>query len=115
MWKQRKEATLEKHGLLLCPECNLENLHQGNATIYERGEDGDYTTVIAQNGHEVMATKFPSEETHNPSSRRHGLIIEFTCESCHHGYGDEVRPAYTDPFRLAIYQHKGYTLMEWVS
>lgn len=116
MWKERQPVVLDEYGLLECPKCGGEYLHQGNTTIYERGEDADYTTVIAQNEHEVVATKFPSEETHNPSSRRHGLTIEFTCENCHGGEwdGEKVIESNTPPFHLAIYQHKGCTFMEWV-
>lgn len=106
MWKERKAAELDDD-LLLCPECGDTYMHQGNTTVYHRREDENWTTVIAQDGENVVTTKFPSNDTHNPSSRRHGLTIEFECENC--GGEDGT------PLHLAIYQHKGQTFLEWVS
>jgi hypothetical protein len=93
---------------LKCPQCGENYLHHRNTTIFERSEDDKLTTVIAQNGEEVQATKFPSADTCNPSYRRNGIIIEFQCEHCHYDYGD------ASLFRLAIIQHKGNTFVEWV-
>jgi hypothetical protein len=113
MWKERQVAEIDPpYGELLCPDCRGNYLHQANTTIYQRAEDAPYTTVIAQDGHEVVATKFPSGDTHNPSSRRHGLIIEFWCENCH--AGDDDKAQIVNPHRLAIFQHKGNTYLEWV-
>lgn len=118
MWKKRELVFLtpDNPTALTCPKCDGRNLHQINTAIYERKEDEPYTTVISQNGHEVTAIKFPSEETHNPSSRRQGLTIEFTCENCHEANwdGEKAIPSNREPFHLAIYQHKGVTYMEWV-
>ena len=100
---------------LSCPKCGGNNLHQCNTTIFERSEDAETTTVIAQSGHEVYASKFPSADTCNPSLRRHGMLIEFQCESCHYDYGSDVTPdGESELFRLAILQHKGTTYVEWV-
>ena len=44
----------------------------------------------------------PSELSGNPSARRHGIAIEFTCEQC------------GDGLRLTIAQHEGHTLIEWL-
>ena len=99
--------------ILKCPECGENYLHHRNTTIFERSEDDKLTTVIAQNGEEVQATKFPSADTCNPSYRRNGIIIEFQCEHCHYDYGD-ASPELTGLFRLAIIQHKGNTFVEWV-
>lgn len=41
----------------------------------------------------------------NPSPRRQGLLIEFSCETC--GMGKQHRHI------LQIYQHKGQTYVEW--
>ena len=101
MWKKR--ALMDFNGgSPLCPKCGGEYLHQTNTTIYERSEDDDWTTVMKQDGHEMVVTKFPSADTHNPSYRRHGLIIDFDCEHC------------PGPHHLAIFQHKGVTYIEWV-
>lgn len=94
----------EEYGKLLC-KCGSDYLHQGNTTIFERGEDGDIVTVIAQDDCTAQVTNFPSRDTCNPSPRRHGLIIEFGCEMC--GADGSVQ-------RLAIFQHKGNTIMEWL-
>ena len=117
MWKRR--TLLDLHGESpLCPKCGGEYLHQTNTTIYERSEDDDWTTVMKQDGHEMVVTKFPSADTHNPSYRRHGLVIDFTCENCHNvgidGKGRELPPRSSEPFHLAIFQHKGVTYIEWV-
>jgi hypothetical protein len=109
LWTKRLAAEIDfdaNQSVLSCPRCRGNNLHQGNTTIYQRSEDASYTTVIAQDGHKVIVTpNFPSAEAPNPSSRRHGLIIEFWCEYCEN---DE------EPYRLAIFQHKGNTFLEWV-
>lgn len=106
-WK-RTAAKVSQWGVLSCPKCNEDYLHQQNTTIFARGEDADWTTVIAQDGENVQATPFPSRELMNPSLRRHGMLIEFWCEHCH--YEDDEKPNY----RLAIYQSKGITTIEWV-
>lgn len=105
-------ALVDEHhyGQLTC-KCGSEYLHQRNVTIFHRGEDGDKVTVIAQDGDKVEISKFPNDDTCNPSPRRHGLIIEFECESC--GY-DLNNAKIIGNQRLAIYQHKGCTFMEWV-
>jgi len=98
----------DHYGQLKC-KCGSEYLHQGNITVFERGEDGDTTTVIAQDGKTVQASDFPDRDTCNPSPRRHGLILEFDCEECG-SWGE--KPGVTQ--RLAIFQHKGCTFMEWL-
>ncbi len=100
---------------LLCPTCSSYNLHQRNVTIFQRYEDEATTVVMQQNENDMHVTTFPSRDTCNPSPRRHGLLIEFECEHCHYthidGEGDEMP---REPLhRLAIYQHKGTTYVEW--
>jgi len=104
----------QSYGQLKC-KCGSDYLHQRNVTIFECNEDDDWVTVIAQDGHKVQATKFPNADTCNPSPRRHGLIIEFECEECSYSWnegGDKPLLIYTP--KLAIFQHKGNTFMEWV-
>lgn len=107
MWNYRWPAHVDSEGYLRCHHCGEHYLHQGNTTIFSRVEDADWTRVMQQNGDEMVTTDFPSIDVLNPSSRRHGMIIEFSCEYCH---GDES----LDSLRLAIYQHKGVTFIEWV-
>ena len=98
-----------------CPDCGGNNLHQGSVTIFNHdGSDiewdektGDYkhamrtrvTHVMADNT--ITTARVPPEATNNLSLDRNGLLIEFWCEGC------ENKP------KLAIYQHKGTTLIGW--
>jgi hypothetical protein len=102
------------YGMLKC-KCGGDYLHQGNVTIFQRSEDADTTTVIAQNDKTVQVSDFPSDDTCNPSPRRHGLILEFWCEMCNNGVipeDEDGKPV--EAYRLAIFQHKGQTYMEWL-
>lgn len=91
------------YGQLNCPCRGEGNLHHGNVTIFKRIEDGRTTTVIAQNGVTAQSSDFPSADTCNPSPRRSGILIEFSCEQCPE-----------KNLQLAIFQHKGHTFVEWV-
>jgi hypothetical protein len=102
----------DNYGELTCPCGKGGNIHQENVMIFHRGEDGDTTTVIAQDGGTVQATEFPSQDTCNPSTRRGGMLIEFSCEQCSYSAQETSTPDKT--FRLAIFQHKGNTFMEWL-
>lgn len=102
------DVDASSYGQLRC-KCGSEYLHQGNITIFQRAEDEKITTVIAQNDKTVQVSDFPSDDTCNPSPRRHGLILEFDCENCG-SWGD--KPGQVQ--RLAIFQHKGGTYMEWL-
>jgi hypothetical protein len=106
-WK-RTAPHVNEDGVLHCPHCGNDYIHQQNTTIFARGEDADWTTVIAQDGENVQATRFPSSELLNPSTRRHGMLIEFWCEHCHYEDGKKAN------YRLAIWQGKGRTFIEWV-
>lgn len=99
----RKPASLNRYGALICPRCDCDFLHHEDASIFVRKEDDYWTTVITQDTANVTSTKFPNSETCNPSPRRQGMIIRFSCESC----GDA-------PLQLALYQHKGVTVLEWM-
>ena len=92
------------YGQLKC-KCGSDFLHQGDVTIFEREEDSALTTVIAQSGDSAQVSTFPSQDTCNPSPRRHGLIIEFHCEDCGQDGAKQ---------QLAIFQHKGCTFVEWL-
>jgi len=102
----------ENYGELICPCGQGGNIHQENVTIFVCGESAHTTTVIAQDGRSVQATEFPSQDTCNPSPARQGMLIEFTCEQCSYSAQENSIPDKT--FRLAIFQHKGNTFMEWV-
>ena len=91
---------------MLCPQCGGNNLHQYTVHTFHRGEDDEKVvhTTAYMDGSEVKLV--PSQQTNNPSSRRHGLTIEFECENCHWDVA-------SDSFKLDIWQHKGTTYMVW--
>ena len=70
-------------------------------------DPGDYGLLKCKCGgtnlhQENQTSSFPSQDTCNPSPRRQGMLIEFYCEGCE------------GALRLAVFQHKGSTYMEWV-
>lgn len=92
---------------LRCPRCGSDYLHQGKVTVFERAEDGAVTTVITVPGDSSAHLKsVPSDQILNPSSRRHGLSVEFWCEGCNSKEAG-------DYIELTLAQHKGNTLMGW--
>ena len=87
---------------LECPRCGGQNLHHGDITVYSRYEDNTRTTVTTvEDSGDVLVSQMQSANCGNPSLRRDGLRIAFTCELC-----DEVQD-------LCIAQHKGTTFMHW--
>jgi hypothetical protein len=90
----------ENEGELLCPSCGLRYLHHEVIEIYERSEDEEEGLhVTVERGKTLKADTCLKG---NPSNRRHGLTIEFSCEGCAH------RP------KLSISQHKGETYIRFV-
>lgn len=87
-------------GTLHCPACGGEYLHHGNVEKYDRPEDGE-TTRRTTLGERISMVFEPSTRSRNPSARRDGVVIEFSCEDC--GETNE----------LAISQHKGQTFVVW--
>jgi hypothetical protein len=77
----------------MCPCCRATDgyLHHHGVTVYSREEDGVATVTTINGG---IAGE-------NPSDRRDGIAIRFTCELC---------PA---DIELTIAQHKGHTLLAW--
>ncbi len=79
---------------LLCPNCGSNYMHHDKVEVCERTEDA--TTglrVVVEEGRVTTDSNLAG----NPSSRRHGLVIHFSCEGCH------ARSA------IEIAQHKGNT------
>jgi len=79
--------------VLKCPSCGTDEgyLHHHGVTVYDRHEDGPVTVTTVNGG----------AAGENPSSRRDGIAIRFTCELC---------PA---ELELTIAQHKGRTYLVW--
>jgi hypothetical protein len=106
-----EDARLEDN-ILLCPQCNSNNLHQTIVTVFNRDEDGKHTEVTCVQAHTDTSTVLITDETtSNPSPRRHGMLIEFWCEHC---FTEREGEYIHDKLILAMYQHKGLTLIEWV-
>ncbi len=83
-------------GELKCPSCGGNYLHHEKVEIFERFEDAEKGLhVKIENSVATTDTNLEG----NPSARRDGITIEFSCESC------KARP------ELSILQHKGNT---WV-
>ena len=87
---------------LLCPRCGADNLHHGDVEVFDRSEDEEQILKTVATGHSAQLTSVPNAGSGNPSARRHGLRIGFSCEQC----GDE-------PMYLTIAQHKGSTEIGW--
>lgn len=87
---------------LLCPRCGESNLHHHTITVFDRNEDAAEvlrtTVAYKKTTSEVVADKGSG----NPSNRRDGLTISFSCEHCEES-----------TFLLSVYQHKGSTYMAW--
>jgi len=92
---------IESYGAeLLCPACGGNNLHHERVEIFERGEDQAYGVhVSVVDGKAEVDTNIKA----NPSARRHGLSIHFSCEHC---------PAVSV---LHVLQHKGTTYADFVA
>ena len=84
---------------LRCPGCGDEYLHHEGMDWFDRNEDDKHGIHTAISHRKVDVD---GNMTGNPSYRRHGLTIRFSCEHC------DYAPV------LAISQHKGNTFVEWV-
>ena len=91
-------STDPQFGGLMCPHCQSEYMHQVEARVLWRGEDGDGTC------HTSSYTKEAKETVRSEDipGRRDFMEIDFDCEVC------SERPT------LYIQQHKGQTYMGWV-
>jgi len=89
--------------ILHCPFCGFSYLHHGGVEVFNRefedSEKGSHTYVSGNGG--ITYSHLGPMVPGNPSPRRDGVLIRFTCEAC------------DDPLVLAIYQHKGQTYVEW--
>jgi len=89
---------------LLCPHCSFEYLHQNRVVVYEREEDKNTIVTIVENvgSYGRCTNTIPKPKSvDNPSSRRHGVEIQFYCEGC----------SAISSLRFA--QHKGVTKVDW--
>ena len=87
--------------VLLCPKCGFEYLHHDKVEVFDRIEDattGLHVTVMS----EPSRVNVDESIVGNPSSRRHGVRIEFWCEGC------------SERSALTLAQHKGVTELDQV-
>lgn len=85
--------------ILLCPSCGESNLHHCIVGVYNRVmEDSTHGIHLEVNGGVVTQDK---DLSGNPSKRRNGIAISFTCEQC------------DDEHILNIIQHQGQTKIGW--
>lgn len=88
---------------LLCPCCGGCYLHHGAVSTFTRhAEDADTGIAFRINAGTDGSIYRSTQLTGNPSSRRDGITIEFTCENC------------GNTSTLGIAQHKGQTFLEWL-
>ena len=87
---------------LRCPACGDEYLHQGAVHCWDRFVDeiGAKGTHLTVGTHSVS---FDTDQSENPSNRRHGVAIDFHCERCDDAY----------EMQLVLSQHKGITETYW--
>lgn len=92
---------------LLCPRCKSEYLHHIAVSLYTRKREDIETHAIHITllGGDVGKTQttFEKDSQLNPSSRRGGVVIDFSCEECGLICG------------LTFAQHKGCTFVQWTA
>lgn len=93
--------------VMICPACGYYNTHQQYYEIFQRIEDCSGIRTVVQLNQTTVDTNMKG----NPSSRRDGMRMFFTCEGCH---GSEDKSENPPMFELLIYQHKGVTIFETV-
>ncbi len=87
--------------VLVCPNCGEEYLHHEGIVSYDRTEDSNVLLKTKIKRYDVHSEYVNSEGSGNPSDRRDGVAIHFSCECC---YAD---------MRLTLAQHKGRTFVAW--
>ena len=94
---------------LFCPRCNGTYLHHGEVEVFDRPEDGEEVDVVSVLDGRVSSHLHLNETSGNPSKRRTGVVLTFTCEDCNGGDSVPSR----DIMELCIDQHKGQTFVRW--
>ena len=92
------ETTGDEHALA-CPGCGSTNLHHHRVDVYRRNREDDsqgLRAMVYGAGPVLVGNNMYG----NPSERRDGVRMHFTCEMC---------PALSE---LTIVQHKGTTYLQ---
>ena len=82
--------------VILCPSCDGLYLHHESVEIFNRSEDSNDGIHVLVSEHEVKTDR---NLKGNPSYRRNGLIVYFSCEEC------------SATIKMKLYQHKGNTII----
>jgi hypothetical protein len=86
-----------------CPKCGeaISSLHHETVKVFNRDSEDKVTGLYT----EIRGTKVETRRclpAGNPSSRRGGVVINFSCEQCGPNVGN-----------LCVAQHKGSTFLYW--
>lgn len=93
---------IDQFGMLKCPTCPFNNLHQASVVAtFRKVEDGPVQKTI------ITKDEIHIENNSNGPGRRDCIVIDFWCEECH--ISDDSLP-----YKLQIIQHKGPTYMSWI-
>jgi len=95
--KPEFESYGEGGAALRCPCCGSIYLRHEVVEVFERSEDAEIGWHVTVKEREVMAD---TNLSGNPSTRRHGLLVHFSCEGC-----EAIST-------LSLGQHKGITYIE---
>lgn len=86
---------------LACPICGEDGgLHHGRIVVFDRAEDDPHILRTIVDDEAVQTAVVTNKDSGNPSLRRHGMTVDFSCE-----FGHE--------WVLTIAQHKGQTFFGW--
>lgn len=91
--------------VLMCPRCGYDYLHHVGVKVFDRHEDEATLVRTTVFGAARRTEVVPSAGSGNPSTRRDGITVQFTCEGCS---GDKE-----GDLELLIAQHKGQTELSW--
>ena len=74
-------APIRDETVQTCPRCGGGSLHHCEIIVYDREDDAALVRRTRVNNGRVALDVVP-EGPANPSSRRNGLTISFSCENC---------------------------------
>ena len=98
-----QEADRGYESAIKCPKCGeaFSSLHHEAVKVFNRDSEDQVTGLYT----EVRGRKVETRRclpAGNPSSRRDGVVINFSCERCGPNVGN-----------LCVAQHKGATFLYW--
>ncbi len=76
----KQTGSFFKNAPLACPNCGDEYLHHHSIEVYHRDKEGSDSGLMTEIS--AGATTVTTNMDGNPSKRRDGIIINFSCETC---------------------------------